>query len=341
MTQLIYNKIDEYKLNKQLIISNILKPICNNLEFHWIGEKNRRKVSFQIDNSNNLGFFHPQSHDLIIIDKYDVADQEINNLIFPLKQLLKNLENNLLNQITITNFDNGLSLIFKSKRKLGLSNEMKIIEFAKIYNLNCHYQNGEIIEPLLSLRREQVYCDEFKLNVDNNIFLQPTKAGLNFIINFLITELNKNSFKKIADIYSGVGVYTFSLLNAINAQFYCFEGNANMIKLINNNIKSYNLHNRIKASVRDLFFDPISVNEINNFDNIIINPPRNGCEPIIHNIAKSHLQNLQYISCNPKTFVRDAKILIDNKFKINNIVALDQFYLSDHCEILASFNKIK
>lgn len=341
MTQLIYNNDDEYRLQKQQAISSILKPISNNLKFHWIGEKNRRKVTFQIDFFNNLGFFHPKTNDLVIIDNFEVAELEINNLILPLKKLLKNLENNLFKQITITNFDNGLSLIWKCKRKLSLSNEIKLIEFSKSFNLNCSYQYNETITPLLSLRKEQIYCNEFKLSVDNNIFLQPSKAGLNFIIDFLITEINKKSYNKIADIYCGIGIYAFSLLKIINAKFYCFEGNENMIKIIHTNIKNYNLSYRIEAFVRDLFFDPISVKELNNFDNIIINPPRNGCEPIIFNIVKSNIQNLQYISCNPKTFVRDAKILIDNNFKIDKLIALDQFYLSDHCEILASFSKIK
>ena len=186
MTQLIYSNYDEYKLLKQQNVLRTLETLSDNIKFHWIGEKNRRKVTFQVDIFNNFGFYQPKTNNLVIIDDFNEAELEINNLILSIKNLLKNIENNLFEQIIITNFDNGLSIIWKCRRKLSLSNEIKLIEFSKKYNLNCSCQYNEIITPLLSLRKEQIYCDKFKLNVSNNIFLQPSKAGLNFIIDFLI-----------------------------------------------------------------------------------------------------------------------------------------------------------
>jgi 23S rRNA (uracil1939-C5)-methyltransferase len=112
-----------------------------------------------------------------------------------------------------------------------------------------------------------------------------------------------------------------------------------MVNTIKNNAKNLQLSQKIQAQCRDLYGDPLTCKELAEFDNIIINPPRNGAEPQIKNIAKSKIKSLQYISCNPQTFARDAKNLIDLDYNIVNIVALDQFYSTNHLEVLASFIK--
>jgi 23S rRNA (uracil1939-C5)-methyltransferase len=53
----------------------------------------------------------------------------------------------------------------------------------------------------------------------------------------------------------------------------------------------------------------------------------------------SPLKNLIYVSCNPESFKRDAKILIDAGFKIKNLTAIDQFYATKHLELVAIFQK--
>ena len=48
-----------------------------------------------------------------------------------------------------------------------------------------------------------------------------------------------------------------------------------------------------------------------------------------------------YVSCNFKTFERDAKVLISNDFMIDWIKPIDQFPYTNHLEIVAKFVKIR
>jgi 23S rRNA (uracil1939-C5)-methyltransferase len=41
------------------------------------------------------------------------------------------------------------------------------------------------------------------------------------------------------------------------------------------------------------------------------------------------------ISCNPATFARDARILIDGGYRLTRITPVDQFRYSSHVEIVA------
>jgi len=339
MTIFLPENEEIYRQNKKNFLEKILKDFCVKPQFIWVGKASRRKVIFQINNKNNLGFFKEKTNELIEIDEYPLAEESINLLIKPLKIFLKKHQQNFINQVVITSFDNGLDIIFRINRKANLNEELKFINFAKEYFLNCSIELKHNLIPLFFNRKNQIYCGDLKLSLDGDIFLQATKSGLEEIINFLRNEiLSQKNIKKIADIYAGFGVYSFALSD-FKASFSCFEGSQTMVNLIKNNSKNLQLSKKISGYCRDLFGDPLTCQELAEFDNVIINPPRNGAEPQIRNIAKSNISSLQYISCNPLTFVRDFKILIDNNYKIVNIIALDQFYSTNHLELLASFSK--
>jgi 23S rRNA (uracil1939-C5)-methyltransferase len=260
-------------------------------------------------------------------------------LIKPLKIFLKKQQQNFINQVVVTSYDNGLDIVFRINRKADLNEELKFINFSKEHFLNCSFAVKQNLIPLFFSRKNQIFCGDLKLNLEGDIFLQATKSGLEHIINFLRTEISaQKDVKKIADIYSGFGVYSFALYN-LKASFSCFEGSQSMVDVIKSNAKNLQLSQKIQAQCRDLYGDPLTAKELAEFDNVIINPPRNGAEPQIKNIAKSKIKSLQYISCNPETFARDAKNLIDLNYNIVNILALDQFYSTNHLELLASFVK--
>ena len=45
------------------------------------------------------------------------------------------------------------------------------------------------------------------------------------------------------------------------------------------------------------------------------------------------------VSCNPATFARDARILVDGGFKLEKVTPVDQFLWSPHIEVVAVFRR--
>ncbi|MDP3660188.1 MAG: RNA methyltransferase, partial [Phenylobacterium sp.] len=56
-------------------------------------------------------------------------------------------------------------------------------------------------------------------------------------------------------------------------------------------------------------------------------------------LARSNLARLVALSCNPATFVRDARNLIDAGFSLELLLPVDQFLWSPHIELAASFTR--
>ena len=114
-------KFDEeiYRRNKEENLAILLREYCKKIDWIWVNKGSRRKVVFQIDDKNRLGFFAEKSHNLIEIDEYILAEEKILQLILPLKNLLKKVEENLFINASITLFDSGCDIILSTKRSLN------------------------------------------------------------------------------------------------------------------------------------------------------------------------------------------------------------------------------
>ena len=327
-----------YHINKKnFFIDNVKEYNCQ-LDFIKIGSNSRRRVVLQVDKENNIGFFQKRSHDLIDIEGYcSLLEKEINNLILILKVFLKSQQQNFIKKITLTMFDNVLDIIFLVKNELSFIQQKNFTKFAQDNQINASYQINFAVAPIYLFKKNQIHIGNYKLEVASDIFLQASKLGLENIIKIIRKQFLESEFlkKKIVDIYSGCGFYAFAL-NDIVKEIHCYEGLEKMANINKQNCSKYSINN-IKSYCRDLFNNPLNAKEINVFEAAIINPPRNGASPQIIEIAKSKIKLVIYVSCDIKSFKRDAKILIDSKFKITNINAVDQFYLTDHIELIATF----
>lgn len=344
-----YHNLKKERLEKTL--SNKISYDFKSIDYFWVGEKSRRKITLQIDRQNRIGFFKKKSNDLVEIDSCFIAEEKLSQLIQPLRKFIKSQERNLFTKASITLFDNVIDIVFYVKKEVSFEQAQKIISFAQENTreniVNVSSKLNKDLTPIFLPRKNQVFYSSIhqddsktlKLDLDSEIFIQATKKGLLEIIRNLREYLSsKTGIKEVADIYSGYGAYSFAIYDLV-ASVAAFEGNSQMADSVNKNAAQNALSHKIKAFTKDLFQNSISKKELKDFDLAIINPPRNGATPQIKEISKSNIENVIYISCNPQTFAFDAKILIDSGFKIKKLSALDQFHASSHLELIAIFER--
>jgi 23S rRNA (uracil1939-C5)-methyltransferase len=68
------------------------------------------------------------------------------------------------------------------------------------------------------------------------------------------------------------------------------------------------------------------------FNTIIFDPPRKGLDEHTINSIPDNIRKIIYISCNPTTQVRDAKLLLERGFKIISMQSFDMFPHTYHIE---------
>ena len=71
---------------------------------------------------------------------------------------------------------------------------------------------------------------------------------------------------------------------------------------------------------------------------VIVDPPRKGCEPeTLNALAGRRVPRVEYLSCNPATLARDARILVDLGYRVRTVTPFDMFPFTGHVETLAEF----
>jgi len=71
-------------------------------------------------------------------------------------------------------------------------------------------------------------------------------------------------------------------------------------------------------------------------DVIVMDPVRAGCsEEVLKAAAGMNPKRIVYVSCNPATFARDAKILKSEGYEIKEVQPVDMFPQTMHVETVA------
>ena len=311
-----------------------------------VGKHSRRRAEFKISlNKGNIsiGFLGAKTHDIIPLDECHVCDQRIMQILPAAKACFESFKKaGVLSAISITALDNGLDIVITSKSAMRAGDREKLIAFAKdngVIRLSEQVQQSppskvETSRCLYDNDNAFIKFADVEVELPVGAFLQASETAQTTITE-LVTKHLENC-NKVADLYSGCGTYSFALAKQ-SQHVVAFEGDYSMTSAMHNAIFQSKLEDKISVNTLDLFTTPLTPNELSNFDGVVINPPRNGAMPQIKNIAKSNVQKTVMVSCNPATFKRDAKHLIENGFELTMAVAIDQFYWSNHLEVVGVF----
>lgn len=75
------------------------------------------------------------------------------------------------------------------------------------------------------------------------------------------------------------------------------------------------------------------------FDVVIVDPPRAGLHPkVLTQVVKLRPKRILYISCNPATFARDAKQLVNHGYRLPDVQPVDMFPHTMHIELAGVFH---
>ena len=143
--------------------------------------------------------------------------------------------------------------------------------------------------------------------------------------------------RKIADLFCGAGTFTFPL--AAVAPVLAADGAAPAIAALRAGIGSTRGLKPIEAQARDLFRRPLAPWDLRGCDAVVLDPPRAGALEQTRQLPGTKATTVVYVSCNPVTFARDARVLIDAGFRLEQVTPVDQFLWSAHVELVGVFRR--
>ncbi len=320
-----YNDTLDYKLKKveELIFKNKIR-YKGNIEI--VKNQNpinyRNKVSLKIVDGK-IGYYKINTHELVEISECLVANQEINKIIKNYKFL---------------NIQNGSLII-----RVNSNKEVLIIIECTNDNYNIEIDRLKELVKLVGIvyNKKVIYGDNFfyeriggfLFKVSFNSFFQINHYICSLLFKFIDEEILPND--TILDLYSGVGtlgiVASKKALKVISVEIV---KNAVLNGIFNAKINKQNNIQFILGDTSKI------VNKIkDNFDTLIIDPPRSGLDKNTISFIKDSLpKKIIYVSCDANTLMRDLKLL-ENNYEITNYKVLDMFSYSYHLESFVVLKK--
>jgi 23S rRNA (uracil1939-C5)-methyltransferase len=141
--------------------------------------------------------------------------------------------------------------------------------------------------------------------------------------------------KHVVDFFSGSG--TFTLPIAQKSEVHAIETIPEMLEALIVGWRHAVGTKDVTTEARDLFYRPLMLDELKKFDGAVIDPPRAGALEQTKILAQSNISKISFVSCNPATFARDAKTLINGGYTLDWVQVVDQFRWSSHVELVAQF----
>ena len=166
-------------------------------------------------------------------------------------------------------------------------------------------------------------------------FLQATEAG-EAALGELVRDAASGA-RAVADLFAGVG--PFALRLARKAAVHAVESDAAALAALDRAARGAADRRAVVVERRDLFRRPLLTSELARFDTVVFDPPRAGAEMQARQLAASTVARVIGVSCNPATFARDARILVDGGYRLVAVTPVDQFLHSAHVELVGVFEK--
>lgn len=196
------------------------------------------------------------------------------------------------------------------------------------------FSSGEPVPPSLENASDGIGLTAF---LPPGAFLQASAAAEAILARLAIDGLA--GARHVADLFCGFGPFALRLSRRMKVA--AFDADKPAIEALGRSIRANPGGKPIRAQARDLFRRPLFQPELTEFDAALLNPPRQGAEAQCREIAKSRLSRLVYISCDPESFARDARILVEAGFRLAEVTPVDQFRFSTHIELVARFERGK
>lgn len=234
--------------------------------------------------------------------------------------------------VTQTGLDVEVTGVERKSGALSVDRQMQAAEAAGVLDLARLTLGGELI---YQARRPVVRIGSALVEPPPGAFLQAAPEAEAAMQAACIEAVAGAT--KAADLFCGLGA--FALPMAAKAPVLAADAAGTSIEAMKQAAARTPGLKAIQATTRDLFREPVSAMELKGCDVIVFDPPRAGGLEQAREIARSGATRVVGISCNPTTFARDARVLADAGWRLEQVTPVDQFLWSAHIELIALFGR--
>lgn len=329
---------------------------------HTTKYRNKAQVPVRVQDGHfHSGFYRKNSHQFIAIEDFEIQDNAIDDALKVLMRLFDEFEltayneqkhEGVLRHVIIRRgyYSHEMMVILVTRKKHLFKGEQlarRIIEeipgvVSVMQNINSERTNV-IMGPVTQCLAGRDYIQDEMLNHTFKIsapsFYQVNTPQAEAMYQKAIDLAQLNSNMVALDAYCGIGTITLSIAPHVK-EIYGIEVVEEAIENAKENARINHLPNAyFQAGKAEVLIHQLQRAGIQP-DVIFVDPPRKGLdERFTQTMIELSPDKIAYISCNPATFARDAAILVEHDYRLDDVFPYDMFPQTTHVECVALFTK--
>jgi 23S rRNA (uracil1939-C5)-methyltransferase len=313
--------------------TGIEAPVADLIDAHGDG---RRRAVFHARGPRDVlkvGFSAARAHQIVPIDRCPILAKSLDGALkaaWAIAEALLPAKKPLDIQATAT--DAGLDIDVRGSGPLTAPLTAALARVAAVQNLARLTRHGELVAqqrvPTLRIGKASVALPPAA-------FLQATVEGEAALAR-LALEFCAGA-GAVADLFAGIG--PFALRLAERARVVAIDDDEAALAALKRAAAATAGLKPVEIERRDLLRRPLMMEELDGFDAVLFDPPRQGAQAQSRALAESNIPIVVAVSCNPATFARDIRLLIDGGYRLTAVTPVDQFRHSPHVEIAARLAK--
>lgn len=302
---------------------------------HLSPPRTRRKASLRAERIGHrvvIGFNEAASHRIVDMAECHVLRPELFALVAPLRtMLLPLLKRGRAAEVGMAIGNEGVDLLLSGVSPEGLEASEAVSTFAQGQGLaRLSIDDGYGPQAWWEPQPVTVMLGGLSVTLPPGAFLQATQDGEAALVAAVREAVGGAG--EVLDLFAGLG--TFALPLAAGAKVHAVEGARDAVLALKAAAGA-----RVSVEHRDLFRRPLDAKELARFDAVVLDPPRAGAKEQAPALAASGPARIAYVSCNPATFARDARTLIEGGYRLDWVKPIGQFRWSIHVELVALFTR--
>lgn len=294
--------------------------------------RTRLAVVFDKAGTVTIGYRARASKRIVNIGQCEVLDQQLNALIPELQALAPMLKSNGLSELELSSGDQEQAVCFNLRSALT-AEQINLIQ-QRLGKVQLWQKlPGEPAMPVTGsgiLTAGIVY--DIQLGFCPGQFVQINSAVNRAMVEQAIDWLNPQLDQDLLDLFCGAGNFGLAFSPRVKAVLGA-EGSDKLCDQARTNAELNGLHNLEFKTVN--LFEPGQFSRLGKeqFDLVILDPPRAGASELMPWLAKQGPEKVLYISCHPATMVRDIQLLSQD-YRIEKVGAMNMFPHTTHLEAM-------
>ena len=292
-----------------------------------------------------IGFRERNKPYLADMQSCPVLIEQVGQHLTELMDLVSSLDaRESIAQIEVAADDDHCMLVFRHLHALSDSDRERLTGFARESGFWVQLQPGgaDSITPLYpaqqTLRFKPLAGSDLAIGFDAGDFTQVNTSINQQMVAQALHYLDLQPTDRVLDLFCGLGNFTLPMARQV-AQVTGVEGDEVMVQRARDAARQLDFDN-IEYFAADLTQSETRVPWLTHaYDKILLDPPRSGALEMVQQLSKLSASTIVYVSCQPASLVRDARILCDAGYRLCQLGLMDMFPQTAHVESMAVFKK--